>query len=194
MDVDQEPQGQTPPGSPFNDGYTTTTNRGASSADPPVGVHTGNFYTPLYTESQEIGHTNVNTIQQTPQPMRTYLEAIRDAELAAATAAASAEAKASSKTTFAKAEAIEAAAAEAAAEAAAKSKANLAAAAEATSVAKAAAVATSEETEVTTATSTAWARTAEAVATALSGDAASEATNPNNSNHTAQQTGAVPLF
>jgi len=63
-DVDHEPHGQTPPrGTLFDDGYTTTTNRAASSANPLVGVHTGNFYTPLYTESQETCHTNVNTIQ-----------------------------------------------------------------------------------------------------------------------------------
>ena len=63
MDVDQDPQGQT---TPFDDGYTTTTNKGASFADTTVRVQTGNFYIPLYTESQETSHTNVNTSQQTP--------------------------------------------------------------------------------------------------------------------------------
>jgi hypothetical protein len=41
MDVDPDPQGQTTPlGTPFDDGYATTTTRGNSSADPTVGVHT----------------------------------------------------------------------------------------------------------------------------------------------------------
>jgi hypothetical protein len=121
MDVDQEPKGQTTPTCTlFDDGYTTTMNRGASSLDRPVGVYTGNVYTPVYTESQETCHTNANTSQQTPQPMRTYLEAIRDAELAGAAAVAAAEAKASAAATNDEAEATEAEAAEAATAAAAK--------------------------------------------------------------------------
>ena len=52
-----------PDGTPFDDCYATTTNIGASSADSPVGVHTGNYYTTLYTEPQEPYHTNVNTHQ-----------------------------------------------------------------------------------------------------------------------------------
>ena len=80
MEVDPNPQGQTTPqGTPFDDGYASTTTRGKTSADPTGGVHTENFFTPLYTESKETGHTNVNTSHRTPAPMRTYLEAIGDA-------------------------------------------------------------------------------------------------------------------
>jgi hypothetical protein len=80
MNVDPGPQGQTTlPGTPFDVGYSSTTTRGNTSADPTGGFHTENFFTPLYKESQETGHTNVNTSQRTPEPIRTYLEAIRDA-------------------------------------------------------------------------------------------------------------------
>ncbi len=79
MDIDPDPQGHTPPSTPFDDGYASTTTKGNISAYPTGGVHTENFFTPLYTESQETGHTNVNTSQRTPAPIRTYLKAIRDA-------------------------------------------------------------------------------------------------------------------
>ncbi len=49
-----------------------------------------NYFTPLNTESQATDYTNINTNQQTPSPMRTRNEAIRDAKLAAAAAAAAA--------------------------------------------------------------------------------------------------------
>ncbi len=87
MDVDHDPQGQTSPlGTPFDEAYTTTTNKGASSANPPEEILTANFYTPLYTEFQETYHTNVNNNQRTSQPIRTHLETIRDAEVAHASA------------------------------------------------------------------------------------------------------------
>ena len=96
MKVDEDPQGQeTPPGTPFEDGFTPSTTRGNTTADPTSGVNTENFFTPLYTESQETDHTNVNTNQHTPAPIRTRLETIRDAELAVAAAAAAAETKVS---------------------------------------------------------------------------------------------------
>ena len=96
MYVDQDPQGQeTPSGAPFEDGFTPSTTRGKPTTDPTGGVNTENFFTPLYTEFQETDHTNVNTNQQTPAPIRTRLEAIRDAELPVAAAVAAAEAEAS---------------------------------------------------------------------------------------------------
>ena len=67
MDVDHEHQEQkTPPGTPFDEGFTPSTTRGYTSADPSGGVHTENFFIPLYTESQEKDQTNVNTNQQLP--------------------------------------------------------------------------------------------------------------------------------
>jgi len=100
MDVDQDPREQeTPLSTPFNDGFTPSTTRGNTLADPTGGVHTENFFSPLYTESQDTNHTNVNTNQRTPAPIRTRIEAIRDAEVAAAAAAAAAEAEASAAAT-----------------------------------------------------------------------------------------------
>jgi hypothetical protein len=51
---------------------------------PTDGVHTENFFTPLYTESQETVYTTNNTNQRTPGPMRTYVEATLEADLVAA--------------------------------------------------------------------------------------------------------------
>ena len=94
MDVDQGPQEQgTPPGTPFDDGFTPSTTRGQTSTDPNRGVHTENVFTPLYTESQETGRTNVYTNQQPPT-----LAATLDAEMAVAAAAATAKAKVSPAT------------------------------------------------------------------------------------------------
>ncbi len=92
MDVDQDfPEQGTPPGTPFEEGFTPTTVRGQTSADsPPKGVYTENYFTPLYDESQASDHSNVNTNRQRPTPIRTRNEAIRDAKLAAAAAAAAA--------------------------------------------------------------------------------------------------------
>ena len=89
MDVDQDPLGQgTPLGTPFNDGLTPSTTRGTTT-DPTGSVHTKNYFTPLYTESQATDHTNVNTEQQ-PTPAAT-----RDAKMAVVEAAGEAEAEAS---------------------------------------------------------------------------------------------------
>ena len=105
MDDGQDFQEQaTPLGTPFDDSYKKTTSRGAPNADPPVGVKTGNYYTPLYTESQETCHTNVNTSHQPPKATRTYAEATRDAKLASTTVAAAAEAETSAEATAANAE------------------------------------------------------------------------------------------
>jgi hypothetical protein len=80
MAVDKDLQEQdTPPCTPFDDGFTPSTTRGNTSADPTDGIHTENFFTSLYTESQETDHTNVNTNQRTPAHIRTRLHAIRDA-------------------------------------------------------------------------------------------------------------------
>ena len=91
MEVDQDfPEQGTPPGTPVEEGFTPSTARGQTSADPTIEVYTENYFTPLYNESQALDHSNVNTNQQYPPPMRTHNEAIRDAELAAATATATA--------------------------------------------------------------------------------------------------------
>jgi hypothetical protein len=62
MDVDHDDHEQTTPlGSPFGDGYTSYAGRGA----PPsavASVQTENFFIPLYTESQETGHTAHTTV------------------------------------------------------------------------------------------------------------------------------------
>ncbi len=94
MNVDQEFQGQeTPPGTPFDDGFIPSTTIGHTSADPTGGVHTGSVFTSLYTESQATNHVNVNTNKQPPTPTT-----IHDAKMAAAAAAAAAEAAASAAT------------------------------------------------------------------------------------------------
>ena len=91
MEVDQDfPEQGTPPGMPFEKGFTPSTARGKTSADPTRGVYTENYFTPLYNESQVSDHSIVNTNQQHPTPMRTRNEAIRDAKLAATVAAAAA--------------------------------------------------------------------------------------------------------
>ena len=52
MDVDQDfPEQGPPPGTPFEEGFTPTIVRGQPSADPPRGVYTENYFTPLYDES-----------------------------------------------------------------------------------------------------------------------------------------------
>ena len=72
MDVDQDPQEEgIPPGTPFDEGFTPSTTKGYTSTDPTGGVHTENFFTPLYTQSQETDHTNVTTNQQPPTPADT---------------------------------------------------------------------------------------------------------------------------
>jgi len=69
MDVDQDLQEQgTPPGTPFDEGFTPSTAIGHTSVDPTGGVQTENFFTPLYTKSQETDLTNVNTNEQAPTP------------------------------------------------------------------------------------------------------------------------------
>jgi hypothetical protein len=83
MDVDKDTLEQgNPPGTPFNEGFTPSTTRGQPSAATTRGEHTENLYTPLYTESHETDHTNVNTAQQPPTSTDT-----RDANMAAATVA-----------------------------------------------------------------------------------------------------------
>jgi hypothetical protein len=139
MDVSQDPQGQEAPlGTPFDDGFTPSTTRGNTSADPTGGVHTEHFFTPLYTESHDTDHTNANTNQRTPAPIRTRLEAIRDAKLAVVAAAATAEAGASAATTVAKMEAAAKMETEVAAVAAAEKAARLATMAEAAATVEAA--------------------------------------------------------
>ena len=50
-DIDQDPMEQeTPPGTPFDEDFTPSTTRGQTSADPARGVHTENYFTPLYME------------------------------------------------------------------------------------------------------------------------------------------------
>ncbi len=69
MEVEQDPQERgTPPGTLFDGGFTPSTTRGHTTADPAGGVHTENYFTPLDTESQATDHTNVNTKQQPPTP------------------------------------------------------------------------------------------------------------------------------
>jgi len=88
MEVDQDPQKQgTPPGTPFDDGFTPSTTRGNTTTDPTGSIRTENYFTPLYTESQETDHTNVNANQRPP-----IHEATRDEDLAAVAATAETEA------------------------------------------------------------------------------------------------------
>ncbi len=81
MDVDHKPQGQTtPPGTPFDDDFTTTASKRVPNADPPAGVHTENLYTPLYTDSQPTGHSNRTA---------TYTDQAQDTQPAAGASATS---------------------------------------------------------------------------------------------------------
>ena len=96
MDVDQDLHEQeTPPGTPFDDGFTPSMTSGYTTAHPTGGVHTDNFYTPLYSESQAADHTNVNTNQQLPTPAATQY-----AKMAAVVAATAAKTEASVATTI----------------------------------------------------------------------------------------------
>jgi electron transfer flavoprotein alpha subunit len=89
MEVDQDPQGQgTPLGTPFEDGFTPSTTHGNTTADPSGSIRTENNFTPLYTESQETDHTNVNANQR-PPPIH---EDTRNENLADVAAAAETEA------------------------------------------------------------------------------------------------------
>jgi hypothetical protein len=109
MGAYQDPQEkETPPGTPFDDGFTPSTTKGYTSADLTGGFHAENFFIPLYTESQETDHTNVNTNQQPPTPAATL-----DKEMAVAAAAATAEAKASATAKATEMEAADAVEAEA---------------------------------------------------------------------------------
>ena len=88
MEMDQDLQGQgTPPGTPFEDDFSPSTTRGHTTMDPTGSVRTDNYFTPLYTETQETDQTNVNANQPSPTHGDT-----RDADLAAAEAAASPDA------------------------------------------------------------------------------------------------------
>ncbi len=72
MDVDQDPQGRgAPPVTPFDEGFTPSTNRGQTTADATGSVHTENYFTPLYNESQKTDHANVNINQQPLAPETT---------------------------------------------------------------------------------------------------------------------------
>ena len=62
--------------------------------DPPAGVHTRNFFTPLYTETQEIEHTLANDGHQPPYPPNQRLTTINEAEAEDLAAAAAEEAEA----------------------------------------------------------------------------------------------------
>jgi len=81
MEVSQDPQGHTPPGTLFDDGYTITTNRGVPTLDPEAGVYAENFYAPLFTESQATNHADHTTAITEMAP-----EAHPTAEAAAASA------------------------------------------------------------------------------------------------------------
>jgi hypothetical protein len=88
--------------------------------DLPARIHTRNFFTPLYTESQETDLTTANTGHQNLQPPNARLTAFNEAEEEELTAAAAAEAEAhrtaeleaEAAALAAEAEALEAAAAD----------------------------------------------------------------------------------
>ena len=72
MDVDQDiPEQGTPPGTPFDEGYTPSTTKGQPSTESTRGFHTENIFTPLNTEPQETDHANVNTTQRPLTPTAT---------------------------------------------------------------------------------------------------------------------------
>ena len=88
MKVDQDPHGQgTPPGTPFDDGFTPSTTLGHITVGPTGTIRTDNYFTHLYTEPQETDHTNINANQRPPTH-----EDTRGANLAATAAAAATEA------------------------------------------------------------------------------------------------------
>jgi len=77
------------------DGHRSTT-RGQTTAGATGSVHTENYFTPLYNESQTTDHSNVNINQQPPTP-----ETTRDVEMAAAAEATTAESEESAVATTA---------------------------------------------------------------------------------------------
>ena len=100
MDVDQNPQGRgNPPGTPFNEGYTPSAIRGQTTAEATGSVHTENFFTPLYNESQTTDHSNFNINHQAPRHENT-----RDIEMAAAAKTTTVEGEASATSSVAEME------------------------------------------------------------------------------------------
>jgi hypothetical protein len=90
MEMDQDPQGEgTPLSTPFDDDFTPSTTRSHTTMDPTGSVRTENYFSILYTESQETYHTKVNANQRPPTHDDT-----RDADLATAAASAAIEADA----------------------------------------------------------------------------------------------------
>ena len=94
----------------FTEGFAPSTTRGQTTADFTGSVHTENYFTPLYTESQATDHNNVNTNQQPPIP-----PAPRDAAMAVVAATTAVEAEASATSLAAKMQASDELEAEAAA-------------------------------------------------------------------------------
>jgi hypothetical protein len=208
MDVHQDPSERTTPlGTPFDDGYTTHPHEDASSADPPVGVHTRIFFTPLYTASQETSYTTATAGHQTQHPASGHLDTIYQAEaeeLATAEASeaealqnAELEAKAGviAAATTAEEEAAKAAA-EAVAVAASHAAANLAATTEAEASSEAAAAkstyAEAAETKAAALAAVTQANITGTTAAPLNGTSASETAHPKNNTPMAQQTGVEP--
>ncbi len=64
MEVDQDLQDQgTTPSTTFDDDFTPTSAYYYATADLAGRVHTKNYFTSLYIESQGTVHTNINTNQ-----------------------------------------------------------------------------------------------------------------------------------
>ena len=61
IDEEDLPEFDTPPGTPFDSDYPPQQTGGYT--EPNEGVHIENLFTPLYTDSQETDHTNVNNAQ-----------------------------------------------------------------------------------------------------------------------------------
>jgi hypothetical protein len=67
MEVDHDLTGQgTPPGTPFEDGFTPSTTRGHTTSIPTRHTRIDNYYTPLIAENQETDPPNDAANQQTP--------------------------------------------------------------------------------------------------------------------------------
>ena len=98
MEVDQDQQGQgTPPGTPFGDGFTPSTNRGHTTNIPTEHTRTNNYYTPLSTENQVADPPNDTANQQSPSHGDPGMADLAAAEEVATDTADDAEAEAAAK-------------------------------------------------------------------------------------------------
>ena len=84
MEIDQDLPGQgTPPGTPFEDGFTPSTTRGYAATILTGSVRTDNYYIPLNTETQGTDPPNDTANQLAPTHGDTRAADLTAAEMTA---------------------------------------------------------------------------------------------------------------